>query len=227
LTILSGWCEIPEKGTREKERNMFQEMQYALLKGDKAAVEMLVDKALAEGVRAERILNEGLIPGMETVGVLFRNSEIFIPEVLVAARAMNAGLTRLEPVLVRDKVQPRGVVVIGTAKGDLHDIGKNLVAMMLKGAGYRIVDLGIDVAPEKYVEAARAEGAGIIACSALLTTTMLQMKALVEAVRAAGLEIPVIIGGAPVTREFADRIGAAGYAADAAGAAEEVARLLA
>ncbi len=205
---------------------MFQDLQDALLKGEKASVETLVDKALSEGVPAERILNEGLIPGMETVGVLFRNSEIFIPEVLVAARAMNAGLTRLEPVLVRDKVQPKGVVVIGTAKGDLHDIGKNLVAMMLKGAGYRIVDLGIDVAPERYVEAARAEGAGIIACSALLTTTMAQMKNLVDAVRAAGLRIPVIIGGAPVTKEFADRIGAQGYAADAAGAADEVARLL-
>ena len=206
---------------------MFQDMQDALLKGDKAGVETRVDKALADGVPAERILNEGLIPGMDKVGVLFKNSEIFIPEVLIAARAMNAGLLRLEPVLVRDKVQPRGVVVIGTAKGDLHDIGKNLVAMMLKGAGYRIVDLGIDVAPEKYVETARAEGAGIIACSALLTTTMAQMKILFEAVHAAGLRIPVNIGGAPVTREFADRIGAGGYAADAAGAAEEVARLLA
>ncbi len=206
---------------------MFQEIQDALLKGSKADVEALVDKALAEGVPAERILNEGLIPGMEALGVLFKNNEVFIPEVLVAARAMNAGLTKLEPVLVRDKVKPRGVVVIGTAKGDLHDIGKNLVGMMLKGAGYRIVDLGIDVAPEKYIEAARAEGAGIIACSALLTTTMAQMKVLIEAVRAAGLKTPVIVGGAPVTREYAERIGAEGYAADASGASEEVARLLA
>jgi len=206
---------------------MFQEIQDALLKGSKADVEALVDKALAEGVPAERILNEGLIPGMEALGVLFKNNEVFIPEVLVAARAMNAGLTKLEPVLVRDKVKPRGVVVIGTAKGDLHDIGKNLVGMMLKGAGYRIVDLGIDVAPEKYIEAARAEGAGIIACSALLTTTMAQMKVLIEAVRAAGLKTPVIVGGAPVTREYAERIGAEGYAADASGATEEVARLLA
>jgi 5-methyltetrahydrofolate--homocysteine methyltransferase len=206
---------------------MFEDLREALLKGEKAAVETLVEKALSEGVPAERILNEGLIPGMETVGDLFRNSEIFIPEVLVAARAMNAGLTRLEPVLVRDKIQPKGVVVIGTAKGDLHDIGKNLVIMMLKGAGYRIVDLGIDVAPERYIEAARAEGAGVIACSALLTTTMAQMKNLIDAVRGAGLGIPVIVGGAPVTREFADRIGAQGYAADAAGATEEVARLLA
>jgi 5-methyltetrahydrofolate--homocysteine methyltransferase len=206
---------------------MFQELRDALLKGDKADVEARVDKALAEGVPAKRILDEGLIPGMEAVGALFRNSEIFIPEVLVAARAMNAGLARLEPVLVRDKVEPKGVVVIGTAKGDLHDIGKNLVAMMLRGAGYKIVDLGIDVAAERYVETARAEKAGVIACSALLTTTMTQMKALVEAVRASGLGIPVIIGGAPVTREFADRIGAQGFAADASGAAEEVARLLA
>ncbi len=206
---------------------MFPEIQNALLKGSKADVEALVDKALAEGVPAERILNEGLIPGMEALGVLFKNSEVFIPEVLVAARAMSAGLTKLEPGLVRDKVKPRGVVVIGTAKGDLHDIGKNLVGMMLKGAGYRIVDLGIDVAPERYIEAARAEGAGIIACSALLTTTMAQMKVLIDAVRAAGLKVPVIIGGAPVTREFAERIGAEGYAADASGATEEVARLLA
>jgi 5-methyltetrahydrofolate--homocysteine methyltransferase len=206
---------------------MFPEIQDALLKGSKADVEALVDKALAAGVPAERILNEGLIPGMEALGVLFKNNEVFIPEVLVAARAMNAGLTKLEPVLVRDKVKPRGVVVIGTAKGDLHDIGKNLVAMMLKGAGYRIVDLGIDVAPEKYIEAARVEGAGIIACSALLTTTMAQMKVLIDAVRAAGLKIPVIVGGAPVTREFAERIGADGFAPDASGATEEVARLLA
>ena len=205
---------------------MFKDLQDALLRGDKAGVVDLVEKALAGGAPAKRILDEGLIPGMEAVGVLFRNSEIFIPEVLVAARAMNAGLARLEPALVRDKVQPKGVVVIGTAKGDLHDIGKNLVAMMLRGAGYRIVDLGIDVPPERYVEAARAEGAGVIACSALLTTTMAQMKGLVEAVRDAGLAVPVIVGGAPVTREFADRIGAQGYAPDASGAAEEVARLL-
>ena len=206
---------------------MFEDLRDALMKGEKTSVESLVDKALAEGVPAERILNEGLIPGMEAVGELFRASEIFIPEVLVSARAMNAGLIRLEPALVREKVRPKGVVVIGTAKGDLHDIGKNLVAMMLKGAGYRIVDLGIDVPPERFIEAARAEGAGIIACSALLTTTMAQMKNVVEAVRASGLGLPVIVGGAPVTREFADRIGAAGYAADAAGAAEEIGRLLA
>jgi 5-methyltetrahydrofolate--homocysteine methyltransferase len=160
---------------------------------------------------------------MEAIGVLFATADLH-PEVLVAARATDAGLTRLGP-FSWDKVSRRRRCH-QDGQGDLHDIGKNLVAMMLKGAGYRIVDLGIDVAPERYIEAARAEGAGIIACSALLTTTMAQMKNLVEAVRAAGLGIPVIIGGAPVTKEFAEWIGAQGYAADAAGAADEVARLL-
>ena len=164
---------------------------------------------------------------MEKLGILFKNNEVFIPEVLVAARAMNAGLAKLEPYLIRDKVQPKGVVVIGTVKGDLHDIGKNLVAMMLRGAGYKIVDVGIDVSPEKFIEAAKANGAGVIACSALLTTTMVQMKNIVEAVHASGLKIPVIIGGAPVTQDYADQIRADGYAPDAASAVEEISRLIA
>lgn len=206
---------------------MFKEMQEALIAGNKAQVESLVEQALAEGTPAARVLNEGLIPGMEKLGELFKNNEIFIPEVLVAARAMNAGLAKLEPMLVKDGVQPKGVVVIGTVKGDLHDIGKNLVAMMLRGNGYRIVDLGVDVGPEKYLEAARANGAGVIALSALLTTTMVQMKNVVEAVEASGLGIPVVIGGAPVTKDYADRIRARGYAPDAASAVEEVGRLLA
>jgi 5-methyltetrahydrofolate--homocysteine methyltransferase len=206
---------------------MFEKMQEALIAGSKPQVEALVDKALGEGTPAARILNEGLIPGMERLGELFKNNEVFIPEVLVAARAMNAGLAKLEPMLVKDGVPPRGIVVIGTVKGDLHDIGKNLVAMMLRGNGYRIVDLGVDVAPDKYLEAARAHGAGVIALSALLTTTMVQMKNVVEAVEAAGLGIPVVIGGAPVTRDYAERIGARGYAPDAASAVEEVGRLLA
>ncbi len=206
---------------------MFEKMQEALISGSKPQVEALVDQALAEGLPAGRILNEGLIPGMERLGELFKRNEVFIPEVLVAARAMNAGLAKLEPMLVKDGVQPKGVVVIGTVKGDLHDIGKNLVAMMLRGNGYRIVDLGVDVAPDKYLEAARAHGAGVIALSALLTTTMVQMKNVVEAVEAAGLGIPVVIGGAPVTKDYAERIGAGGYAPDAASAVEEVGRLLA
>ncbi len=206
---------------------MFQELQDALMKGKKADVEVLVEKALESGLSAAKILNEGLIPGMQRLGVLFKNNEVFIPEVLVAARAMHAGLAKLEPHLIKDKVQPKGVVVIGTVKGDLHDIGKNLVAMMLRGSGYKIVDIGIDVSPEKFVEAAKANGAGVIACSALLTTTMVQMKTVVEAVRASGLKIPVIIGGAPVTKDYADQIHADGYAPDAASAVEEVSKLVA
>ena len=206
---------------------MLKEMQEALIAGNKAEVESLVDMALAAGLPAARILNEGLIPGMERLGVLFKNNEVFIPEVLVAARAMNAGLGKLEPHLAKAGVKPRGVVVIGTIKGDLHDIGKNLVAMMLRGNGYRIVDLGVDVAPEKYIEAAKASGAGAIALSALLTTTMVQMKNVVDAVEAAGLKIPVVIGGAPVTRDYADRIRARGFAPDAASAVEEIGRLIA
>jgi 5-methyltetrahydrofolate--homocysteine methyltransferase len=205
---------------------MFQEMQEALIAGKKAEVESLVDQALAASLPAARILNEGLIPGMARLGDLFKNNEVFIPEVLVAARAMNAGLAKLEPFLVKDKVQPKGVVVIGTVKGDLHDIGKNLVAMMLRGNGYKIVDMGIDVSPEKFVEAARSSGASIVACSALLTTTMVQMKNVVEALEGSGLKIPVIIGGAPVTREYANQIRAQGFAPDAASAVEAVGKLL-
>jgi 5-methyltetrahydrofolate--homocysteine methyltransferase len=206
---------------------MLKTMQEVLIVGNKAEVESLVDRALAEGLPAARILNEGLIPGMERLGVLFKNNEVFIPEVLVAARAMNAGLAKLEPHLARAGVKPRGIVVIGTIKGDLHDIGKNLVAMMLRGNGYKIVDLGVDVAPDKYLDAARANGAGAIALSALLTTTMVQMKAVVEAVEKSGLRIPVVIGGAPVTRDYANQIRAHGYAPDAASAVEEISRLIA
>src|SRR4030042_1528884 len=184
---------------------MFQELQDALMKGKKADVEVLVEKALESGLPAAKILNEGLIPGMERLGVQFKNNEVFIPEVLVAARAMKAGLAKLEPHLGRAGVKPRGIVVIGTVKGDLHDIGKNLVAMMLRGNGYKIVDLGVDVAPEKDLEAAKANGAGAVAISALLTTTMVQMKNVVDAVEAAGLGIPVVIGGGPGPRGTANQ----------------------
>ena len=206
---------------------MLKQIQEALLAGNKDKVEKLVDQALASRLTAASVLNEGLIVGMERLGVMFKNNEVFIPEVLVAARAMNAGMAKLEPLLIKEGVKPKGAVVIGTVKGDLHDIGKNIVGMMLKGAGYKIIDLGIDVSPEKYVAAAKENRANIVALSALLTTTMVQMKNVVEAVKAAGLGIPVIIGGAPVTRDYADQIKAQGYAPDAASAVEEVGRLLA
>jgi 5-methyltetrahydrofolate--homocysteine methyltransferase len=206
---------------------MLNDIQEALLKGKKDEVEKLVDQALASGQSAAAILNEGLIIGMDRLGVMFKNNEVFIPEVLVAARAMNAGMAKLEPLLVKEGIQPKGTVVIGTVKGDLHDIGKNIVAMMLKGAGYRIVDLGIDASADQFVAAAKESQANVVALSALLTTTMIGMKTIVQAVETSGLKIPVIIGGAPVTRDYANEIKAKGYAADAASAVEEVARLLA
>ena len=206
---------------------MLNEIREALFQGKKAQVEGLVAKALSSGMPAAVILNEGLIMGLEKVGVMFKNDEIFIPEVLVAARAMNAGMAILEPFLIKEKIEPRGTVVIGTVKGDLHDIGKNLVAMMLRGSGYKIIDLGTDVTAEKFVEAARIHNAGIIALSALLTTTMGQMKNVIECLRSSGLKTAVIIGGAPINRDYANKITAEGYAPDAASAVDEVRRILA
>jgi 5-methyltetrahydrofolate--homocysteine methyltransferase len=206
---------------------MFDKMQEALMAGRKAELESLVDQAITEGLPTRQILNDGLIAGMEKLGVLFKNNEVFIPEVLVAARAMNAALVKLEPLLIKEGIEPKGRVVIGTVKGDLHDIGKNLVAMMLKGAGYKIIDLGADVAPEKFVAAAQTHDAHVVALSALLTTTMVQMKSVITALRAAGTNVPVIIGGAPLTADYAEQIGAQGYAPDAAGAVDVVRGLMA
>ena len=191
-----------------------------LQSGDAPAVEELVRGALDEGVGPKEILDEGLIAAMSVVGEKFKNNEIYVPEVLIAARAMNAGLKVLEPELIREGVEPVGKLVIGTVKGDLHDIGKNLVAMMFKGAGFEVVDLGIDVAPEKFLDAARESGARVVGLSALLTTTMPQMKGVVELFKLEGLDAKVIIGGAPVTQSYADEIGADGYAPDAASAVD-------
>ena len=206
---------------------MLDQLQEALIAGKKNDVETLVDQALSLGLPTRRILNEGLIAGMERLGLMFKNNEVFIPEVLVAARAMNAGLAKLEPYLIKDKIEPKGFVVIGTVKGDLHDIGKNLVAMMLKGAGYKIIDLGADVAPDKFVDAARRNKADIVALSALLTTTMIQMKSVIQALQSSGLDVPVIVGGAPLTQDYAEQIGAKGFAPDAASAVDVVHRLVA
>jgi 5-methyltetrahydrofolate--homocysteine methyltransferase len=205
---------------------MLDKLQEALIAGKKNDVEALVDQALSSGIPTRQILNQGLIAGMEKLGAMFKNNEVFIPEVLVAARAMNAGLTKLEPYLIKDKVEPKGLVVIGTVKGDLHDIGKNLVAMMLKGAGYKIVDLGADVAPEKFLDAARTNKANVVALSALLTTTMVQMKNVIQTLQASGLKVPVIVGGAPLTQDYADQVGARGYAPDAASAVDVVNKLI-
>lgn len=202
--------------------NVLQEMSEALMKGKAKDVGELVEKALGEDLAPSEILNEGLLSGMNIIGARFKKNEVYVPEVLIAARAMKAGMAILQPKLVAAGVEPIGTAVIGTVKGDLHDIGKNLVGMMLEGAGLKVVDAGIDVAPEKFIEVAKESGATILGLSALLTTTMTNMKAVVDAVAASDLagKIKVIIGGAPVTQAFCDEIGADGYAADAASAAD-------
>jgi len=191
----------------------------ALQKGKAPDVEAGVKAAIDEGVGPKEILDNGLIAGMAIIGEKFKKNEVYVPEVLIAARAMHAGLKVLEPVLVKSGVEPVGKVAIGTVKGDLHDIGKNLVAMMFKGAGFEVDDLGIDVSPEKFVAAAQA-GAQLVGLSALLTTTMPQMKEVVGALKGAGASAKVVIGGAPVTQAYADEIGADGYAPDAASAVD-------
>jgi len=197
-----------------------QAIADALIKGDRNTVVELTEKALADGTSPEDILNDGLVAGMDVIGKRFKANEVYVPEVLIAARAMHGGMDVLKPKLAEAGVEPKGTVVIGTVKGDLHDIGKNLVGMMLTGAGLKVVDVGTDVAPEKFVEATKAEGAQVCALSALLTTTMPQMGEVVKAFKAAGVEAKTMIGGAPVTQSYADEIGADGYAPDAASAAD-------
>ncbi len=197
--------------------NQISEM---LQKGKAKDVERLVGEALAEGMEVRDILEQGLIAGMSIIGEKFKNNQVYVPEVLIAARAMNKGMAVLEPAMVKAGVKPLGTVVIGTVKGDLHDIGKNLVAMMFKGAGFKVVDLGTDVGPEKFVTAVQDNDACIVGLSALLTTTMPAMRDCIEALKAAGSPAKVMIGGAPVTQAFADEIGASAYTADAATAVE-------
>jgi len=205
-----------------------QAIADAVIGGDRDTVAELAQGAVDEGVDPEEIINEGLIAGMNVVGVKFKNNEFYVPEVLIAARAMHGGMDIVKPLLADADIASRGKVVIGTVKGDLHDIGKNLVAMMLEGGGYDVVDLEVDVPPEKYVEAAQAENADVIALSALLTTTMPGMKDTIDAIAEAGMKgsVKVIIGGAPVTQNYADEIGADGYAPDAASAVDLVTSLL-
>jgi 5-methyltetrahydrofolate--homocysteine methyltransferase len=191
----------------------------ALQKGKADEVKNLVTQALEEKVDAKKVLEEGLIAGMDIIGGRFKRNEIYIPEVLIAARAMHAGMSVLEPILVESGVKMIGKIAIGTVKGDLHDIGKNLVAMMYKGAGFNVQDLGVDVPAEKYVQASD-DGADIVGLSALLTTTMVQMKSVIESLKEKGAKAKIMIGGAPVTQNYCDEIGAQGYAADAATAVE-------
>jgi 5-methyltetrahydrofolate--homocysteine methyltransferase len=192
----------------------------AVINGDQSIAIEITKAALAEGIPAKKILDEGLIKGMDTVGTLFKQNEFYIPEVLIAACAMKLAMEVLEPELADAGIQPIGKLAIGTVQGDLHDIGKNLVAMMLKGAGFEVVDLGVDVKVEKFVEQVRDAGVQMIGMSTLLTTTMPSMEKTIKAIRQAGLTAKVIIGGAPVTKDYADKIGADGYAADAATAVD-------
>lgn len=199
----------------------------AVIKGDQNTAVEITKAALAESTPAKSVLDEGLIAGMDVIGARFKKNEVYIPEVLIAARAMKMAMAILEPELAKEGVEPLGKCLIGTVQGDLHDIGKNLVAMMLKGAGFEVVDLGVDVEPEKFVEQVKAANAHVVGLSALLTTTMPGMEKTLKALRDADTPVKVMIGGAPVTQDYADRIGADGYAADAASAVDVAKSLVA
>ena len=224
------------KAQADEKKADLRPIAEAIIGGKREVVVELVKKALAENIPPATILNDGLIAGMNEVGRRFKANEFYVPEVLIAARAMSnakeaatrpGAMEILQPHLTRAGVKSRGKVIIGTVKGDLHDIGKNLVCMMLRGAGFEVIDLEIDVPAEKFVEAAKSQSAKLIGLSALLTTTMPQMKTVCEAVRGAGLkDVKVMIGGAPVTQSYADEIGAQGYAADAASAVDKAKELL-
>jgi 5-methyltetrahydrofolate--homocysteine methyltransferase len=207
---------------------IYAQIADEIVKGQADAVKELVNRALSENISAEDILNNALVAGMNVVSEKFKNNEFFIPEVLVSARAMTAGLNIINPLLAEANVKAKGKVVIGTVKGDLHDIGKNIVGMMLQGAGYEIVDLGADVPKEKFIEFTQKEEANMVGMSALLTTTMIYMKEVIQGLKDAGLrdKVKVIIGGAPVTQAYADQIEADGYAPDAASAIDLAKNLL-
>ena len=199
------------------------DISEALQRGDTKKVEELVKKALEENLTPKNILEDGLIKGMDIIGTKFKKNEVYVPEVLIAARAMHAGMDILKPKLIETGVKNIGKVAIGTVKGDLHDIGKNLVKMMLEGAGFEVIDLGIDVSPDKFVEAVKEHKPNIIGMSALLTTTMVNMVEVIKALDVAGLrdKVKIMIGGAPITQNYADQIGADGYSPDAASAVDK------
>ena len=203
-------------------------MNQLLFEGKHKEVRALTEQALAEGRPVDEVLEDGLIAGMRVVGEDFKHNRIFVPEVLLAARAMKAGMEILRPLLTERKdAGSQGTVVMGTVKGDLHDIGKNLVGMMAEGAGFTIVNLGTDTSADEFIAAVNEHGAAILGMSALLTTTMIYMKTVVDAVREKGVNVKIAVGGAPVTEKFAAEIGADGYAADAASAVELFKRLVA
>lgn len=204
--------------------SLLEDLAANVISGNAPKTEELTVKALNEGMAPIDVLNGGLVAGMEVVGTKFKANEFYVPEVLIAARAMKSGMKHLKPKLAETGVKPAGRFVIGTVKGDLHDIGKNLVAMMMEGAGFDVVDLGVDVTPEKFVGAVKKGGLTVIGLSALLTTTMINMKQVVEKLNEGGVRknVKVVVGGAPLTQNFADEIGADGFAPDAASAVDLV-----
>ena len=208
--------------------NLVQEVYSAVLNGNASEVKEKVQLALDNGIEAETILNSGLIAAMKEVGQLFEDGEYFVPEMLISARAMQSGMIILRPHLVAQDIKPIGKVVIGTVKGDLHDIGKNLVSMMLEGSGFQIFDLGTDVSPEKFLDAINTHKPDIVGMSALLTTTMVNMEKTMQFLEENGVRkgVKVIIGGAPISQKYADDIGADGYAPDASQAAVIASRLM-
>ncbi len=208
---------------------VLQQIAENLMKGKAKDVAALVRQAVDSGVGCESILNNGLVAGMSVIGERFKRNEVYVPEVLIAARAMQAGMEILQPLLTAGGVQAKATVCVGTVKGDLHDIGKNLVCMMLKGGGFKVVDMGVNVDPQKFVAGAKEHGAKVVGLSALLTTTMGAMKTTIDAFVEAGqrANVKIIVGGAPLTQNFADEIGADGYAPDAASAVDVVNRLIA
>jgi len=201
----------------------FRDISEALQRGDADNVEKMVKIALAEDVSPKEILDNGLISGMNIIGIKFKNNEVYVPEVLLAARAMYAGMDLLKPKLIETGVKNIGKVVIGTVMGDLHDIGKNLVKMMLEGAGFEVVDLGVNVSPERFISAVKEHQPDILGMSALLTTTMLNMNGVIQSLQSADLreKVKIMIGGAPVTQKYAEQIGADRYSPDAASAVED------
>jgi 5-methyltetrahydrofolate--homocysteine methyltransferase len=211
----------------EKIMTILEQIRQNVIEGNVKETTANVEQALSEGLDASTILNAALIAAMSEVGSLFENDEYFVPEMLIAARAMQAGLVLLKPLLAESGAKSLGKIAIGTVKGDLHDIGKSLVAMMIEGAGFEIIDLGVDVPPEDFVQAIRL-GADVIAMSALLTTTMPNMAATIKAIKDAGLrnQTKIMVGGAPVTEAYAAEIGADGYAADASSAARKAQELI-
>jgi 5-methyltetrahydrofolate--homocysteine methyltransferase len=207
---------------------VLESLGQAIIAGNAAQAKALTEEALSNGTDPGEVITNGLVPGMAEVGDRFKRNDYYIPEVLLAARAMKTSLGLLQPLLATSSFEPAGTIVVGTVKGDLHDIGKNLVSMMLEGAGFRVVDLGVDVTPEKFVAAAQEHRAQLVGLSALLTTTMVNMRGTIEALKEAGLRdrTRVLVGGAPVTQRWADEIGADGYAPDAATGVEVARQLL-